>query len=618
MMGERTSVHPDPARLAAFARGIADVEQMAELETHLAVCESCRVVLSTFSDDEFAGSLRRSQEDSGLATNARGAGNLSATEQVALDATGFEVPSSFGPGDAKSVSDPVWSVGQSDLSGFRTRALPLEQELPLELLNHSRYGIVRKLGTGGMGSVYLAQHRVMDRPVALKVIRRDLLGNAALVERFRREVKAAALLALHPNIVAAYDAEQAGDSHFLVMEFVDGVDLGDLVRSGGPLTCEAACEAIKQAAEGLEHAHQRGMVHRDIKPQNLMRTPGGQVKILDFGLARFASEILPDLVHSGALETEPTAAATVSPGGVQLTLTDMLLGSADYIAPEQASTPRSTDIRADIYSLGCTLYYLLTGHPPFPGGSLMEKLKAHSEVAPRPMTELRPNVPAGLTLLIDRMMNKDRSLRFQRPADVVQALAPFCGSDKSVVVTGASLPVSETAEPPHDQAVTYEDLALLDPSFNIPAKTRRRQKQAAALLSCVGALLFLAWNYPEFRYPLGGLLAVIGVVLCTLGAMSQAPLAWRQGLLKSMAYRFFSLDQLAYVQTRRAEAWDYFAFFASGLMIVAISVAIVTTAPRARMAEQSERAYQRAVNEYVRGSGFKSPPPVTDDPKNFF
>ena len=138
----------------------------------------------------------------------------------------------------------------------------------------------------------------MDRSVALKVIRRDLLGNEGLVERFRREVKAAARLALHPNIVAAYDAEQAGDFHFLVMEFVDGADLARIVNAHGPMPIALACETVKQAALGLEHAFQSGMVHRDIKPQNLMRTPDGQVKILDFGLARYASEALPELVSA--------------------------------------------------------------------------------------------------------------------------------------------------------------------------------------------------------------------------------------------------------------------------------------------------------------------------------
>jgi serine/threonine-protein kinase len=240
---------------------------------------------------------------------------------------------------------------------------------------------VKRLGSGGMGSVYLAEHRLMDRPVALKVIRRDLLGDEAAVERFRREVRAAARLAWHPNIVAAYDAEQAGDAHFLVMEFIDGVTLARLVQSRGPLSCGLACAAVKQAAEGLEYAHRRGMVHRDIKPQNLMRAPDGQVKILDFGLARFASESLPDVGPATERGTGSGAEATARDRVAPLTATDMLLGTADYIAPEQASDPRSADIRADIYSLGCTLYYLLAGHPPFPGGNLFEKLKAHREQA---------------------------------------------------------------------------------------------------------------------------------------------------------------------------------------------------------------------------------------------
>ncbi len=276
-----------------------------------------------------------------------------------------------------------------------------------------------------MGSVYLAEHRVMDRQVALKVIRSDLLGKPALVERFRREVKSAAHLPLHANIVAAYDAEQAGDSHFLVMEFVDGVNLGDLVKSRGPLPYEAACDAIRQAAEGLEHAHQRGMVHRDIKPQNLMRTSDGQIKILDFGLARLVSEVLPDLAAAAEVNDERQARSTTPDGGIKLTLTDMVLGSADYIAPEQALDPRSADIRADIYSLGCTLYHLLAGLPPFPEGNLAQKLAAHAERAPMPLSELRPDVPPEVVQTVDRMMAKDRSLRFQRPTEVCEALGPF-------------------------------------------------------------------------------------------------------------------------------------------------------------------------------------------------
>ena len=231
-----------------------------------------------------------------------------------LDVPEFEVASSFVlPGSHSSYnSGATLSAGNLDSSETP------EPEIPAELVGHPRYRIVKRLGSGGMGTVYLAEHRLMDRSVALKVIRRDLLGNEALVERFRREVRAAARLGLHPNIVAAYDAEQAADSHFLVMEFVEGVDLAHLVKRQGPLPCALACQAVKQAAEGLEHAFQRGMVHRDIKPQNLMCTPDGQVKILDFGLARFASEALPELVPADERETEPGAGETSRDRGARL------------------------------------------------------------------------------------------------------------------------------------------------------------------------------------------------------------------------------------------------------------------------------------------------------------
>ena len=163
---------------------------------------------------------------------------------------------------------------------------------PKELADHPRYRVLGLLGAGGMGAVYKAEHRLMERPVALKVIRRGLTDDPAAAERFRREVKAAARLS-HPHIVRAYDAEQAGDLHFLVMEFVEGTDLARLVAGQGPLPVARACEYARQAALGLQHAFEHGMVHRDIKPQNLMLTPDGQVKVLDFGLARFVSESAP-------------------------------------------------------------------------------------------------------------------------------------------------------------------------------------------------------------------------------------------------------------------------------------------------------------------------------------
>ncbi len=257
-----------------------------------------------------------------------------------------------------------------------------------------------------MGAVYKAEHRLMERAVALKVMNRAVVGSAAAVERFRREFKASARLS-HPNIVAAYDAEQAGDVHFLVMEYVEGTDLARWVAERGPLPAAEACDYVRQAALGLQHAHQHGMIHRDIKPHNLMRTPDGTVKILDFGLARLVAE-----------------AGTV-PGAV--TGQGTLLGTVDYLAPEQADDARQADIRSDVYSLGCTLYHLLSGRPPFPHGTLVQKVMAHTQRDPLPLEGLRPDLPPGLTDVVARMMAKSPADRYQTPAEVYAALAPFAG-----------------------------------------------------------------------------------------------------------------------------------------------------------------------------------------------
>jgi serine/threonine protein kinase/WD40 repeat protein len=260
------------------------------------------------------------------------------------------------------------------------------------------------LGAGGMGVVYKAEHRLMERAVALKVMTRALVGSAANVDRFRREVKAAARLS-HANIVAAYDAEQAGDVHFLVMEYVEGTDLARWVAERGPLPVAEACDYARQCAAGLQHAHEHGMIHRDIKPHNLMRTPCGAIKILDFGLARLAAE-------AGA------AASGVTGQGI-------LLGTVDYLAPEQADDARHADIRSDIYSLGCTLYHLLSGRPPFPRGTAVQKIMAHTEREPLPLQELRPDLPPELARVVRRMMAKSPDERYQTPADVGAALEPF-------------------------------------------------------------------------------------------------------------------------------------------------------------------------------------------------
>jgi serine/threonine protein kinase len=269
------------------------------------------------------------------------------------------------------------------------------------------YEILGELGQGGMGIVYRARQKGLNRIVALKMIRRERLAQSDSVRRFQREAKAVARLS-DPHIVTIHDAAEVGGTHFLTMEYVDGTDLGKLVHERGPLPVAQACDYVRQAALGLQHAHERGLVHRDIKPNNLMLTADGVVKILDMGLAR--------MIH-GSEEGDSFSA---------LTHEGAVMGTPDFIAPEQALDPRQADIRADIYSLGCTLYYLLTGRVPFPGGTLIQKLDKHRWGEPPAVQEVRPEVPRGLIAIVRKMMAKSPADRYQTPGDVAEALAPFC------------------------------------------------------------------------------------------------------------------------------------------------------------------------------------------------
>jgi serine/threonine-protein kinase len=270
------------------------------------------------------------------------------------------------------------------------------------------YRILDRLGEGGMGQVFKAHHLTMDRVVALKLIPRDMVANPNAVGRFYREVRAVAKLS-HPNIVTAFDANQVGPTHYLAMELVDGIDLARLVQQSGPLPIPQACEFIRQTAVGLQRAHEKGLVHRDIKPGNLMvaRLHPDEppiVKILDFGLARFESES----DHSG-----------------RLTQLGKFIGTMDYMAPEQAQDPRTADIRADIYSLGCSLFYLLTGKPPFPGSDAVERLSARVLGDAPSVRRIRPEVSPALDQVLAKMMVRNPADRYQTPREVAQALAAF-------------------------------------------------------------------------------------------------------------------------------------------------------------------------------------------------
>jgi eukaryotic-like serine/threonine-protein kinase len=256
-----------------------------------------------------------------------------------------------------------------------------------------------------------------------------------------REVRAAARL-MHPNIVTAYDANQIGDRHYMVMEFVDGPNLENLVRDRGPLAVGQACDFVRQAALGLQAAHEMGMVHRDIKPANLLVQgvgPDGKptrciVKILDFGLASMQEPKPGQAPGSGSGESQQ----------------NVVVGTPDYLSPEQAKNLRDADIRSDLYSLGCTFYYLLTGNIPFPGGNTLEKLFRHAMEDPVPIETVRPDLPAEVIAIIRRLMAKKPEDRYPTPAALAEALAPLAISGPPTWTSEEPAEVSEPVSPSPD------------------------------------------------------------------------------------------------------------------------------------------------------------------------
>ncbi|MFO1005894.1 MAG: protein kinase [Planctomycetaceae bacterium] len=307
-----------------------------------------------------------------------------------------------------------------------------------------RYRLLSLLGKGGMSSVYLAEHMVMKRHCALKVLPAKRVNDASYLGRFHREAQAVASLD-HPNIVRAYDVDMATDGgveiHFLAMEFVKGKSLLELVQEKGPVAITDAADMVRQAALGLEHAHRVGLVHRDVKPGNLLVTSDGVIKVLDLGLARF-------------FEDEGDHSLTVQHD-------ERVLGTADYISPEQALDSHRVDARTDVYSLGCTLFFLLAGHPPFNAGSLAQRLIAHQTQPPPAITSIRPDVPLSLQAIIEKMMAKKVEDRYQSAQEVADDLANWLARPELQEVTdnqGASpVPVVVPVIPHSDYEVALAD-----------------------------------------------------------------------------------------------------------------------------------------------------------------
>jgi serine/threonine protein kinase len=272
-----------------------------------------------------------------------------------------------------------------------------------------KYRLLRLLGAGGMSSVYLGEHATLHSKAAVKVLPVKRVDQSSYLARFEREARQSARLN-HPNIVRTFDLDTAGAVHFIAMEYIDGIDLHAKVKRDGPLPILEAAEYVRQAATGLQHAHEEGLVHRDIKPANLMLDARGTIKILDLGLALAGGD------EDGSLTREHD---------------EKVLGTVDYLAPEQATDSHKADRRSDIYALGCTLYYLLVGKAPFAAGKLSDRLRSHLHKPPPNLLDQRPDVPIAIADLYFRMLQKHPDGRPQSAREVADALGAWIAANAS-------------------------------------------------------------------------------------------------------------------------------------------------------------------------------------------
>jgi serine/threonine protein kinase len=411
-----TTPCPDRDQLLGYLLGQLPDDSSEQIAIHLDECPTCEATAETL--DQVSDTLVSELERPVVPSRFDNEPQYQQALQCVLAQAGRESASASGrDSSAGSVSAILSPLGE--------------------------YELLAKLGEGGMGAVYKARQTNLDRLVALKVLPIDRSENQAAIARFYREMRAVGRLS-HPNIVQAHDAREIEGSPVLAMEYVDGLDLAKLISATGPLRIEDACELVRQTAVGLQHAHEQGLVHRDIKPSNLMLTTsrasslsqgedrGGVVKILDLGLALLSVN---------------------QPHHPEMTAAGAAMGTADYISPEQVTDSHAVDIRSDIYSLGCTLYKLLSGQAPFVGPQYkndVTKMMAHVQQTPPPITLLRTDLPPGFAAVIERMMAKKPEDRFATPGEVATVLGPFTvGCDLERLLNEANgrlgLPTVETS-----------------------------------------------------------------------------------------------------------------------------------------------------------------------------
>jgi serine/threonine protein kinase len=470
--------HPTPQELAAFGLGKLPERTAAAVAAHLESCPACRQAVAALPPDSFLGKVR--------AAGAQG--------------------SSFPPGLAQFDN-------ASSSAGLPALPAVTGAEVPPELAASSKFEVLGKLGEGGMGAVWKARHRFLGELVAIKVMNAAALANPDARSRFLREMQAVGQLR-HRNIVRALDAEEMGNLLLLVMEYVEGYTLDRLVEKKGVLPVAYSCQCIVQAAQGLQFAHEKKMVHRDIKPANLIvASKEGSVKLLDFGLARGPRE--------------QTAQGNQTRLGA-------VMGTPAYMAPEQANDASSADTRADIYSLGCTLYFLLAGQSPFQRDSALRTMMAQVEEEARPLPEVRPEVSGELWAVVAKILAKKPEERYQTPKEVEQALRPFVNSSPKSIRSGTGQPAgladagtllpSDTRKqkplpPPVPQAAPRTAMQEASP-FALPPSTPegRNKREPRRKKATKQASAGWSWRWP--------VLAGVGVLLLALVGL------WASGVLK--------------------------------------------------------------------------------------
>jgi serine/threonine protein kinase len=458
------TICPSSDELQAFSLGQISIEKSDELIAHIRSCDTCRSELETVDD----------AEDSLIAT-------LRDPDGMAI----YDAEQNCQVAVAKALGA---LAGAGDMDGSADSQMNIPRQF-------GEYEIVRPLGRGGMGRVYLARHTRLNREVALKVLAHHRLEDKRMQARFEAEMQAVGRLS-HPNIVTAHDARDIAGTAVLITEYIDGFDLGTLLQRTGPISVANACDIVRQVAVALEYANGQGFVHRDVKPSNIMLGRGGEVKLLDLGLARFrlADADRPEITGTG-----------------------QAMGTADYIAPEQVSDSHNVDARADIYSLGCTLFKLLSGTAPFDAPehpTAFAKMTAHVSASPPSLSEVCPHAPKKLVTLVDSMLAKEPKLRPQSAILVAEQLAPYAkGSNLQQLAQQAasceSIPFVESRAGSDTGAPQTQPLA------------RRRVPVSVLIATALGALavgfacgLIVKINYPdgtsaEIHVPDGGRVTMI-------------------------------------------------------------------------------------------------------------